>query len=255
MILGAHVGRGKVLEEASKTRSEVIQIFMGPPRSWNAPVIKGDEGLIKDSGLLVYVHASYLVNPASLNKEVREQSRRYLEAYSKAAVMVGARGLIVHGGHPTGSGTVDDGIAGWLEVMDGLELPTRILIENTAGGGSAVARKFDSFKKLYTSLKNHNHDIGICLDTCHAHAGGEELSKSVATLRSFAGSIDLVHANDSKDSFNSGRDRHENLGGGMCGLEAVAQVVREAGCPAVVETPGGVEAMAVDIENLKKVDS
>jgi deoxyribonuclease-4 len=70
-------------------------------------------------------------------------------------------------------------------------------------------------------------------------------------VRAFAGTIDLVHANDSRDPFDSGRDRHANLGDGACGLDAVAAVVAAAGCPAVVETPGGVDAMRRDLEALR----
>jgi deoxyribonuclease-4 len=199
----------------------------------------------------VYVHAPYLVNPASLNPEVRSRSRQAIVEQAEAALRVAAKGLVVHGGHPTGSGTVEDGIRGWLEVLEGLELPVKLLVENTAGGNAAVARRFDAFARLHEALTWAGHDIGVCLDTCHAHAGGEELLGMCDRVRAFAGTIDLVHANDSRDPFDSGRDRHANLGDGACGLDAVAAVVAAAGCPAVVETPGGVDAMRRDLEALR----
>jgi deoxyribonuclease-4 len=251
MLLGAHVERSSVLEDAERTGSEAVQIFLSAPRTWAAPRLRGDEESLRTSGLLVYVHAPYLVNPASLNPEVRSRSRQAIVEQAEAALRVAAKGLVVHGGHPTGSGTVEDGIRGWLEVLEGLELPVKLLVENTAGGNAAVARRFDAFARLHEALTWAGHDIGVCLDTCHAHAGGEELLGMCDRVRAFAGTIDLVHANDSRDPFDSGRDRHANLGDGACGLDAVAAVVAAAGCPAVVETPGGVDAMRRDLEALR----
>lgn len=251
MLLGAHVERSSVLEDAERTGSEAVQIFLSAPRTWAAPRLRGDEESLRTSGLLVYVHAPYLVNPASLNPEVRSRSRQAIVEQAEAALRVAAKGLVVHGGHPTGSGTVEDGIRGWLEVLEGLELPVKLLVENTAGGNAAVARRFDAFARLHEALTGAGHNIGVCLDTCHAHAGGEELLGMCDRVRAFAGTIDLVHANDSRDQFDSGRDRHANLGDGACGLDAVAAVVAAAGCPAVVETPGGVDAMRRDLEALR----
>lgn len=251
MILGAHVERSDVLAGAEATGSHVVQLFLGPPRAWVTPKPRGDEESIRGSGLLVYAHAPYLVNPASLNPEVRAKSRRAIIEHSRAALAVGALGLVVHGGHPTGTGTVEDGIRGWLEVLAGTELPVPVLIENTAGGNAAVARHFDAFARLHDALTSAGHRIGICLDTCHAHAGGEALATACERIIAFAGRIDLVHANDSRDVFDSGRDRHANLGNGFCGFDAVAAVVAKAGCPAVVETPGGVHAMRRDIDALR----
>jgi deoxyribonuclease-4 len=255
MLLGAHVDRPDVLPSAQATGSEVVQIFLAAPRTWAAPKPRGDEESIRRSGLLVYAHAPYLVNPASLNPDVRAKSRQAIIEHSQAAAVVGARGLVVHGGHPTGAGTIEDGIRGWLEVLEGTELPVPVLIENTAGGNAAVARHFDAFARLHDALTAAGHRIGICLDTCHAHAGGEDLATACDRLITFAGRIDLVHANDSRDVFDSGRDRHANLGDGFCGLDAVADVVEKAGCPAVVETPGGVEAMRVDVAALRARES
>jgi deoxyribonuclease-4 len=250
--IGAHVDRADPLGSAALTGSEVIQIFLSAPQSWAEPKLRGDELQLANSGLAVYVHAPYLLNPASLNPVVRERSRVALQQQCSAARRVGAAGVIVHGGHPTGSGTVDDGIAGWLEVLDGLELETRVLIENTAGGNAAVARRFDDFARLLDSVRGAGHDIGVCIDTCHAHAGGETLHGLVERVHSFAGGIDFIHANDSKDGFDSGRDRHQNLGSGECRLDEIIETIRLAGCDVVVETPGGVTAMRDDVYTIRE---
>ena len=252
MRIGSHVSRSSALEEARSCHSDVIQLFLSPPQSWAPPRPSPTDALLLNDRLEVFVHAPYLANPSSLNPEVRTKTRACLQAQTAAAATVGASGLIVHGGHPTGSGTVADGIAGWLEVLHGWTPAVPILIENTAGGKAAVARRFDDFGRLLDALRGSGHNVGVCLDTCHAHAGGEDLCGVVDRLVAFAGAIDFMHVNDSKDAFDSGRDRHENLGAGTCDLDAVVEAVKVAGCPAVVETPNGVAAQAQDVALLRR---
>jgi deoxyribonuclease-4 len=94
--------------------------------------------------------------------------------------------------------------------------------------------------------------VGFCLDTCHAHAAGEELATIVDRVKAITGRIDLVHANDSRDAFDSGADRHANLGDGQIDPDDLVGVVRAAGAPVVCETPGGREGQAADIAWLRK---
>jgi deoxyribonuclease-4 len=90
---------------------------------------------------------------------------------------------------------------------------------------------------------------GFCLDTCHAHAGGEDLLGVVDRVKAITGRVDLVHANDSRDAFDSGADRHDNLGHGTIDPDAIVAVLRAAGAPAVVETPA--DGQAADITLLR----
>ena len=94
--------------------------------------------------------------------------------------------------------------------------------------------------------------IGFCLDTCHAHAGGEELVGLVERILVITGRIDLVHANDSRDAFDSGADRHTNFGQGNCDPEGIVEVVRLSQAPVVVETPGGLEGQSADLAWLRE---
>lgn len=225
---------------------------LSAPQTWRAPRVRGDEQTLAGSAMAFFVHAPYLVNPASVRAELREKSRSCLMEQCAAASAIGALGLVVHGGHPTGTGTVEDGVDGWLEVLDGWVPQTRILIENTAGGSAAVARHEDALGRLFERLREHGHDPGFVLDTCHAHAGGMDPDDLVARLTTLTGGIDLVHVNDSKDPFGSGRDRHENLGAGTVDPQWLVEVVRAADTFAVVETPGGADAMAADVAWLRK---
>ena len=116
-----------------------------------------------------------------------------------------------------------------------------------------MARRLERIERLWEAISSAegSDKVGFCLDTCHAHAGGEELVGLVDRVRAITGRIDLVHANDSRDGFNSGADRHANLGAGLADAEAIAEVVRIAGAPVVVETPGGREGQAEDIAWLR----
>jgi len=228
-----------------------VQVNLSAPRNWAAPVPHGDEDTLAASGLPMFVHAPYVVNPASPDAGVRHRSRTCLEAESVAAARLGACGLVVHGGHAGEDASVGDGIDRWVETLRGAHLGCRLLIENTAGGSSAVARTPNDLGRLVEALRGVGHDVGVVLDTCHAHAAGLDLRTVVDELSEACGAIDLVHANDSKDPAGSGRDRHEHLGEGTVPPEQLVAVVASAGAPIVVETPGGASRQAADIAWLR----
>lgn len=257
VALGSHVERADPLGGAAARDAAVVQLNLSAPQQWRDPKTRGDEATLAAAaaaGTPIFVHAPYLVNCASVDAAQREKSRACLQAQWEAAAVVGASGLVIHGGHPTQGGTVADGIRGWLEVLAALETPAgscRLLIENTAGGSSAVARHLDALEQLYQALRDAGHDVGFVLDTCHAHAGGMPMDGLVDAIRDAVGVIDLVHVNDSKDHAGSGRDRHENLGDGLIPIGQILEIVAAADAPAVVETPGGIEAQAADIAWLR----
>ncbi len=104
-----------------------------------------------------------------------------------------------------------------------------------------MTRHLDRIGRVWEAISSADgfDQVGFCLDTCHAHAGGNDLATVVEDVRKITGSIALVHCNDSRDDFDSGADRHANLGSGRVDPELLAAVVREAGAPVVLETPGG----------------
>jgi deoxyribonuclease-4 len=110
-----------------------------------------------------------------------------------------------------------------------------------------MARRFDALARLWDAVAEF--DVGFCLDTCHAHAAGEDLADAVDRIKAITGRIDLVHLNDSRDEFGSGADRHANVGGGTIDPEALVGVCAAAGAPVVVETPA--EGQAADIAFLR----
>ena len=181
-------------------------------------------------------------------------SRKFLQQYLDAAAEVGAAAVIVHGGHVLKADDPAIGFDNWRKCIDGLDMRVRLLIENTAGGDNAMARRLERIARLWDAIgqAKGGDTVGFCLDTCHAHAGGEELVGLVDRVKAITGRIDLVHANDSRDAFDSGADRHANFGDGEVGTEALAEVVRTASVPVVVETPGGRDGQGADIAWLKE---
>ncbi|MFI6324849.1 deoxyribonuclease IV [Nonomuraea sp. NPDC050556] len=244
VLIGAHVGQDDPAAHAEEVGAEIVQFFLGDPQSYKGPVLP-DKPV---EGIDFYIHAPYLINVATTNNRLRIPSRKLLAQHLKAAADLGAKGLIVHGGH---MGKDDDpaiGFDNWRKVFERMECPIPVLIENTAGGDNAMARKLDNIARLWEKLDGF--DVGFCLDTCHAHAGGEQLVDLVDRVLAITGRIDLIHCNDSRDAFDSGADRHANLGSGKMDVEAILAVCRAANAPIIVETPG--EGQADDIALLRK---
>jgi deoxyribonuclease-4 len=236
VLVGAHLKGDDPVSRVAAVGGDCAQLFLSNPQSWKPPAPRSDADDLRRSGLPLYVHAPYLVNLASPNPRIRVPSRRILAECCAAAEAIGARAVIVHGGHAGAADDVAEGAARWVRALKGLEASVPVYVENTAGGAHALARRFDDLARLWDAIGRFD-DVGFCLDTCHAHAAGEELTSAVDRALAITGRIDLVHCNDSKDGPGSGRDRHENLGAGQIPVEALIEIVRRAGAPVVCETP------------------
>ena len=254
MRIGAHVDPTDPLDAARERGADAVQFFLTDPQGYKTPKPREDAAALRESEVDIYIHAPYIVNVASPNNRIRIPSRKLLMAHARAAADLGAKGLIVHGGHVGKDADLAAGFENWRKAFEYAEsdggLPLPILIENTAGGDNACARRFDDLARLWDAVAGFG--AGFCLDTCHAFAGGEDLVGIVDRVKAITGRIDLIHANDSKGGFDSGQDRHDNLGSGKIDPELVVAAIRAAGAPAVVETPGGVEGQTADIALLRE---
>ena len=254
MLIGAHLDATDPVAGAAARGASVVQFFLTDPQSYKSPKPRPDAAELAADPIAIYIHAPYLVNVATLNNRIRIPSRKLLMAHATAAAALGAKGMIVHGGHVDDPADVATGYDNWRKAFayaaDQGGLPLPILIENTAGGDNAIARRFDSLGRLWDAIGEY--DVGFCLDTCHAHAGGEDLVGVVDRVKSITGRVDLVHANSSRDGFDSGRDRHDNFASGTIDADLIVAVVRAADADVIVETPGGVEGQAADIAYLRE---
>jgi deoxyribonuclease-4 len=250
MLIGAHTSPKDPIAEAASRNADLVQIFIANPQSWKKPVPREDAAALKASGLPIYVHAPYIMNPVSPNNRIRIPSRKTMAQIVEASEAIGARGVIVHGGHVGDDEDIAVGFERWRKALETFESPVPVLIENTAGGGHAVARELDNYGALWEEIGDFN--VGVCLDTCHAWAAGEDLATAVERVRAATGKIDLVHCNDSRDPHDSRRDRHANLGKGMIPEELIVGVVKAADAPVVVETPNDDDGQKNDIAWLRE---
>ncbi len=259
LLIGAHVDQSDPLTEAKARNAPLVQFFLGDPQGYKGPEIHyagGAEGLKADAesaGIDLYVHAPYIVNVATTNNRIRIPSRKLLQQHIDAAASIGAKGLIVHGGHVNKDDDPAVGFDNWRKAIEATDLKIPLLIENTAGGTNAMTRYLERISGVWEAISATEgaEMVGFCLDTCHAHAGGNAMETVVEDVGAITGRIDLVHCNDSRDAFDSGADRHANLGAGEIDGDLLAAVVRDAGAPVVCETPGGAAEHTADFAWLR----
>src|ERR1700723_2591141 len=246
MRIGGHFHVDDPLAEATACGADAVQFFLGDPQGWKGPVIPGgDPDAIKaayaDADLDVYIHAPYVINVATGNNRIRIPSRKLLGQQLGAAASIGAKGLIVHGGHVTAGTDFAAGLENWGKAVERIERPLPMLIENTAGGDGAMARSPEATGRRWEAVTqaagDDGADVGFCLDTCHANSAGIDLADAVDRVKAITGRIDLVHCNNSRDEFGSGAARHANFDAGTIDPQALLAVVRAAGAPVVCETP------------------
>jgi deoxyribonuclease IV len=242
--IGAHLHDGDPLTQARAIGADAVQYFLGDPQGWKAPAFPGEPAEVKAAFAAAdidgYVHAPYVINVASPNNRIRIPSRKLLDQQLKAAAQVGAKGLIVHGGHVTAGADPQEGYDSWRKAITQVERPLPMLIENTAGGDGAMARGLDAIARLWEAIAGPAEgggEVGFCLDTCHAFSSGEDLAGIVDRIKAITGRIDLVHCNNSRDEFGSGRDRHAPLDSGQIDPAVLVDVVRAAGATVICETP------------------
>jgi deoxyribonuclease-4 len=260
--VGAHVDQQDPIGEALERGADLTQFFLGDPQGFKGPEFRYDGGATglraaaEEHGIDLYVHAPYIINVATTNNRIRIPSRKLLQQHMDAAASIGAKGLVVHGGHVNKSDDeelLEKGFDNWRKAVEATDIKIPLLIENTAGGDNAMTRHLDRISRVWDAIAQAEGGdrVGFCLDTCHAHAGGTELTDVVERVRAITDRIDLVHANDSRDAFGSGADRHTNFGSGKIDPDQLAAVVRDAGAPVVCETPGPASAHRSDFDWLR----
>jgi deoxyribonuclease-4 len=254
--VGAHVsvagGLVRALPRAAGIGAETVQIFLASPRAWAPPPPDpdGDDEFGAACTMPVFVHAPYLINFGSPSPETLAKSRDALEFSLRRGAAIGAAGVVLHAGSAVLGNPWDGAMKQVREhvlpLLDRIGDAPRLLIEPTAGGGGALASDAASLG-AYLDFLDRDPRIGVCLDTCHMHAAGHDLSTPTsfaAALRAYVraagrGTIGLVHVNDSRDPVGSKRDRHESLGRGTIGRDSFGTLFTTPvlrGVPLVVET-------------------
>lgn len=273
--LGAHVsvagGTPKAPPRAEEIGARVIQIFTKQANRWAEREVEDDEALAfraacRDAGITrAASHDSYLINLASPDETLFRRSLDSFTAELRRSEALGLDFAVTHPGNatdgdrPRGIRQNADAIAHALDAAPGR---VRVLLEGTAGSGTALGRTFEELGDLLRRVGDRHPDrIGICLDSCHLWAAGYDLRSLDDVLASFDADVGLhhlrfFHLNDSLAPFGSRRDRHADIGEGTMGEEPFRRLVRHpalAAVPKVIETPKGNDPVRADRANLGRL--
>ncbi|ALX48103.1 deoxyribonuclease IV [Lentibacillus amyloliquefaciens] len=258
--IGSHVSMsGKKMlqgssEQAVSYGGNVFMIYTGAPQNTRRKPINelnieaGREHMEEHGILELIVHAPYIINIGNTSKpETFELGVDFLRNEIDRTAALGAKQIVLHPGSHVGAGA-DKGIAkiieGLNEVLDKNQ-NVQIALETMAGKGSEIGRTFDELAKIFDGV-THNEKLSVCLDTCHIHDGGYDVVNDFdGVLNEFDKIIGLdrlkvVHVNDSKNERGAHKDRHENIGFGHIGFEALHYVINHPQLkelPKILETP------------------
>ncbi|GGG84409.1 deoxyribonuclease IV [Staphylococcus pragensis] len=260
MLIGSHVSMsGKKMlegsaEEAHKYGESTFMIYTGAPQNTRRKSIEdlnidnGHKAMEKYGLSNIIVHAPYIINIANTTKpEVFELGVNFLQNEIERTQAIGAKDIVLHPGSHVGAGS-DKGIA---QIIKGLnevlthDNDVRIALETMAGKGSEVGRNFEEIARIIDGV-THNDRLSICFDTCHTHDAGYNIKEDFdGVLNEFDKIIGLdrikvVHVNDSKNEQGAHKDRHENIGFGHIGFDALSYVVHHdefKKIPKILETP------------------
>lgn len=275
-LLGAHVSTAGGVEKAPARGAErdvsVIQIFTKPIHRWAEPEITADRArAFRDQrarhGIRVAgSHDSYLINLASPDAELRERSIRSFRGELERCRILALDFLVTHPGNATDgdrAAALDRNASAIAVALAEASSSIRVLLECTAGQGSALGASFDELAELLEAIgTRYDGDVGVCLDTAHLFAAGYDLVEDyegvTAELDRILGldRVGLFHLNDSRASLGSRVDRHEHVGEGCLGagpFRRILQDPRFRGVPKVIETPKDDDAVRSDRRNLRRL--
>ena len=271
MKIGCHLSASNgFLHMAKETISlggNTFQFFTRNPRGAGARAINQSdiEKFLKfkaENGIgTILAHAPYVLNPCSASEETRELAVRLFADDIKRMEYIPESYYNFHPGSHLKQG-VEKGIEYISEMLNTTlkkEQTTMVLLETMAGKGSEVGSKFEELRMIIDRTK-FDGKLGVCLDTCHVYDAGYDIVNNLdGVISEFDRIIGLerlkaIHLNDSKNPFASHKDRHEKIGEGSIGLDAVKRIINHPklkDLPFFLETPNDSEGYAKEIALLK----
>lgn len=258
--IGSHVsmsGKKMLLgssEEAVSYGSNTFMIYTGAPQNTrrkpieNLNIEAGKEHMEENGISDLVVHAPYIINIGNtVKKETFELGVTFLRSEIDRTAAIGAKQIVLHPGAHVGAGAdkgIEKIIEGLNEVLE-KDKDVQIALETMAGKGTEIGRSFDELARIFDGVK-HNEKLSVCLDTCHIHDAGYNVTEDFdGVLNKFDKTIGLdrlkvVHVNDSKNVQGAQKDRHENIGFGHIGFDALHYVITHpqlSELPKILETP------------------
>jgi deoxyribonuclease-4 len=260
LLLGAHMsiagGFDKAIERGESIDCTAIQIFTKSNRQWHAkPIEESDskkfiEAWKKSSIQSIVVHATYLINIASADKNNYQKSIQALKMEIMRCDQLSIPYLILHPGAYSQS-TAQEGISRIVDALDEVlgdkKTKCAILLENMAGQGTSLCSRFEQLALVYDKVSVKKR-LGFAFDTCHAFAAGYDFSSEESYEKMWhefdkiigIKLLKAMHINDSKKECGSKVDRHEEIGKGKLGLEAFRLLFNDPrffDIPKILETP------------------
>lgn len=269
--IGCHLSTTKGFEnmgkEALQIGANTFQFFTRNPRGGKAKDIDINdmEGLLKiareNNFTTILAHAPYTLNACSADERTREFAREMMEDDLKRMEYMPNNLYNFHPGSHVKQG-VEIGINYIVELLNNVlreDQTTTVLLETMAGKGSEVGRTFEEIAEIISRVELKDK-MGVCLDTCHVYDAGYDIVNNLdGVLDEFDRIIGLdrlkaIHLNDSKNPFKSHKDRHEKIGEGFLGLDAITNIINHSKLkhlPFFLETPNELDGYAKEIELLR----
>ena len=271
--IGCHLSASKGFLAMGKTAVSIgantFQFFTRNPRGGTAKALDQSDidaflEYSREHGIgIILAHAPYTLNACSKDEKIREFAKNTMADDLRRMEAVPGNLYNFHPGSHVGQGieTGIEQISAQLNELLTPELTTTVLLETMAGKGSEVGSRFEEMKAIIDRV-DLKDKLGVCLDTCHVHDAGYDVVNDLdGVLSAFDRVIGIdrlraVHINDSKNPFESHKDRHEVIGGGSIGTEAFARIINPpqlCGLPFYLETPNELEGYAKEIAMLRSI--
>lgn len=271
LTIGCHLSSAKgylaMGKQAEALNANTFQFFTRNPRGSKAKPV--DEADLAAYGAFarqhamgpLVAHAPYTLNPASADPGLRDFALRVMSEDLATLEKLPAVYYNFHPGCHVGQG-VEAGIEWIAQALNRLLTPgqrTMVLLETMSGKGSEVGSSFEELSEIIRRVE-HEDKLGVCLDTCHVYSAGYDIRNNLdGVLEQFDRVLGLerlkaIHLNDSMTPFASRKDRHEKIGQGSLGLEAVERIIRHPSLRALpfeLETPNELEGYAAEIALLR----
>lgn len=269
--IGCHLSSSKGFynmgKDALKINADTFQFFTRNPRGSKAKDIDPADvqkllDLLKENNFVTLLaHAPYTLNACSANESTREFAVQTIADDLLRMEYIPNSMYNFHPGSHTGQGaeTGIEQIAEMLNFVLKPEQTTTVLLETMAGKGTEVGRSFEEIRSIIDRVKL-NDKLGVCMDTCHVYDAGYDIVNDLdGVLEEFDKIIGLerlkaIHLNDSKNPFESHKDRHEKIGEGSIGLEAITRIINHPKLkhlPFYLETPNELPGYAKEIDILR----
>lgn len=241
-------------EEAASYGASAFMIYTGAPQNTRRKAIEelnieAGKAHMKENGIEeIVVHAPYIINLGNTTKkETFELGVSFMQSEIQRTEAIGAKQIVLHPGAHVGQGT-EKGIAKIIEGLNEVleqDQDVQIALETMAGKGSEVGRTFEEIAQIIDGVKR-NEKLSVCFDTCHVHDAGYDIVNDFdGVLDTFDRIVGLdrlkvIHVNDSKNPISAHKDRHENIGFGYIGFDALRYIVHHEQLkhlPKILETP------------------